>query len=239
MPGKAFATTIANYMGAAARAGGGAYETGRAAVMGAGGYTVNAGRLAHSAAKSPYVRNTALVSGLSMGGLAAGSLGGQVWDARGRGGTGAAIGAGVGLSILGVRGGFARAGASMLSARGLGGAAVGGAMGAFAGPTDSTMANIAMGAGAGMGGAVLGARLGSRMKFGYGGLGQKGFWATTPSVGNRSASFQIGMMGGRHSMKLTTAAIGAGTSALFAPAAAHAMIGGSRRDKRQNSFNRY
>jgi hypothetical protein len=204
-------------------------------------------------AKNPMVWGTGIAAG---GGAIAGGVGGAVWDYESRAGQGAMLGAGlaVGAGVLfsGGRGAFRMAGLRKLAHRGdekaikqfglmtgrlATGAIAGGAIGAFAGPTDSTMANIAMGATAGAGGAVLGARLGARIgsRFTqrgnlYGGIAHGG------AVG--TAQLYAGRMGGR-SMQISTATIGASATALFAPAAAHAMIGGSRREKRMNSFNRY
>lgn len=202
------------------------------------------GSLAKAVAKTPAFK-------MAVGGAVLGGVGGAVWDYDSRAGTGAMVGAAAGLGLM-ARGkglGILRSGSASFregAMRALPGIVGGGAIGALTGPTDSTLANIGLGAIAGGGGSALGARFGggfaskykhNRMAIGKMGI-KHGYAGTMPGgkvyAGVRlNSGRKIGMPA------MSTKTIGATASALFAPHAAHALIGSSRKEKQQNSLNRY
>lgn len=216
MPGKAAATLAGNYFGAAMKWG----------------------------AKQPAVY-------MAAGGAALGGVAGSVWnyEAGGRAGAwnGFMAGAATGIAMSTGRGAWklGRAGAARMASNAIPGAIGGGVAGAIFGPSDSTMANIGMGALAGAAGYAIGGRMGSHFANKYsharmpvGKMGIRHAFAGTMPGGNVYGGVRLSS-GRKFGGSLSTATIGGTASALFAPAAAHALVGRSRQDKSQNTFNRY
>jgi len=186
----------------------------------------------------------------ALGGAAIGAVGGSVWDYESRAGSGALAGLAFGATVLGgplaVRGGIRTArqiskqGFSSALNAGTVGAMAGGVAGGLFGPYDSTIANITTGAAAGFGGATLATRLGRHLGPRFKRIGQAGYVGIAHGGAVKSPMFYAGWGGRSFSAGMGAIGAGAGTaSSLFVPAVAHAMIGGSRRDKRQTSLNRY
>jgi hypothetical protein len=229
--------------------------------LGAGASAAWKGVRATPGAVSSFVRDPRTATGAKVlagagvigTGAAIGEAGGRVWDYEGRGLQGALAGAAIvgaavtgrGISRLG------RTGMKTLSKQGylVSNMALGAGIGAVAGPTDSTLANITYGAMGGAAGGLMGARIGSRMAAGFK-MGPRGLYGGLAAGGNvRSPHVYFGKLAGpgtgmidkfaTRGRRLSTAHIGGTATALFAPAAAHGLIGGSRRDKSMNKFNRY
>jgi hypothetical protein len=196
-----------------------------------------------------------------VGGSAAGAMYGTAWDYDPIGGAiagakaGAMIGMGLGARTMYKSGTFgsmakgaaAKGAASYKAGNLLAPGLIGAGVGAMTGPSDSTFSNIMMGAAAGIGGSKA-VRMGSNA------LGFRHFSMnlTTPKLGtargfmgsrgNGSLYAGIKTYGNVHKKyekSISVGKLGAGTGALFAPHAAHGLIGGSRRDKSQNQLNRY
>jgi hypothetical protein len=182
-----------------------------------------------------------VIGGGAIGGVM-GAVAGSAWDYNPSGGfvtgamLGAAGGAAMGSRAVGITGfkDTAKATSRYLGRHGAG-MAVGGVIGGMTGPSDSTFANIGMGVSAGligsMGSRYLAPMIGPRARsfsIGGGNFGTVGLY-------NR----KVGLSIGKFDKSMSVGALGAGASALFAPHMAHGLIGMTRRDKKQNSFNRY
>lgn len=180
-----------------------------------------------------------------------GGVGGAVWDDENRSGAGAAFagkaGAAAYLAYKSFKvgpAGFKKMG----MAAGLPSMVIGGVVGAMTGPTDSLVANTALGAIGGVGGAMIGRNLG---KHGVGKMSmnkQTGLYSGITALKSGPA-FMVGKHAGtgkgrwdKFAFKgraVSTAHVGATAGALFTPHIAHGLIGRSREDKGQNSFNKY
>lgn len=200
-------------------------------------------------AKAAVGSAVAISGGIGIGG-AAGKYGGLAWDRKSRESRGQAIGfkvgatmAGAGLFASGGLGRAAKGGLNLMqkehqAGRLIGSAIAGGAVGGLMGPSDSTLANVAMGASAGIMGAGLLARTASWNK-----ITKKKGLKTGTAFGIRSSVMMhkgrlMGRIGG-FKTGVHMSRISAGGSSLFATTAAHGMIGSSRRNKKQNSLNKY
>jgi len=201
-------------------------------------------------------RNKGTIAAASIG-AGVGIIGGAVWDYEGRGMQGAMAGAGLAMAARGgigaMRMGFSGAKSALgtMAKQGhvVSNMAIGAGIGGFTGPSDSTVANMGFGAMAGATGGVLGARLGSRIGNRFAINSKNMYVGHNLGAAGRGPNLTMGKLGARkgsmidkfsiQGRSLSTAHIGGTATALFAPAAAHALIGGSRRDKSMNQFNKY